>query len=259
MLLLRYTTEEDGMRAVTGTFQSLTDGRRAAERVAAVVGADHINLLTPESPRSEVKTVPTTEDMRDVGAPMGAAVGAALGIGTAVMIPGLGAVTALGVAAAALFGAAGGILGWKAGDAADRTLSGGLPADEVYFYEDALRQGRTVLVALVDDPAKEGAVRDLLAACGTETIDAARERWWMGIRDAEAEHFAKGERDDGYEFAKHERLYRYGFVAGVTGGARRPEELDLWPYLDRHEQSAVQRGYERGVQSRRSDRSVAAA
>jgi hypothetical protein len=240
------------MRAITGTFDSLVDGRRAAERVAAVVGADHISLLTPESPRSEVKTIPTTEDMRDVGAPMGAAVGAALGIGTAVMIPGLGQVMALGVAAAALFGAAGGVLGWKAGDAADRALSGGLPADEVYFYEDALRQGHTVLVALVEDPKNEGVVRDLLAACGAESIDAARERWWMGIRDAEAEHY------DVHEFEQHERLYRYGYLAGVTG-ARPPQELELWPHLDAHEQSAVQRGYERGGQARRSERKVAAA
>lgn len=242
------------MRAVTGTFASLADAKRAAQRLAGLIGEDHINMLTPESPRPAVKAVPTTDDMPPVGAPMGATVGAALAVATAVMIPGLGQVSALGVAAAALFGAAGGILGWKAGDAADRALSGGLPADEVYFYEDALRQGRTVLVALVEDPDKESVVRDLLAACGAESIDAARERWWMGLRDAEAEHF-----DGNGDFEEHERLFRYGFTAGAAGSSARPEDLSLWPHLDAHERTAVRRGFERGQQTRRSERAAAAA
>jgi len=249
------------MRAIAGTFRSLTEGRRAAERLAAIVGAKNVNLLTPESHRPEVKAVPTTEDMPPVGAPMGATVGTALGVATAVMIPGLGAITALGVAAAALCGAAGGILGWKAGDAADRALSGGLPADEVYFYEDALRQGRTVLVAIVEEPDKEPTVRDVLSACGAESIDAARERWWLGLRDAEKEHYeATGEPCDD-KIDEHERLYRYGFTAAVTDGMRprRLEDLDLWAHLDSHERSMVQRGYERGLQTRRATRETEAA
>jgi hypothetical protein len=249
------------MRAIAGTFQSLAEGKRAAERLAAVVGAKNVNLLTPESQRAEVKSVPTTEDMPPVGAPMGATVGTALGVATAVMIPGLGAITALGIAAAALCGAVGGILGWKAGDAADRALSGGLPADEVYFYEDALRQGHTVLVALVEEPDKEPTVRDVLSACGAESIDAARERWWLGLRDAEKEHYEAGDKPGDAKLDEHERLYRYGFTAAVTGGLRprRLEELDLWPHLDTHERSMVQRGYERGLQTRRAARETEAA
>lgn len=237
------------MRAVTGTFRSFADGERAAERLGRIIGAEHVNLLTPESGRAAVKAVPTTEDMPPVGAPMGATVGSVLGIAAAVMIPGLGQVTALGAAAAALFGAAGGILGWKTGAAADRALSGGLPVDEVYFYEDAVRQGRTVLVALVEDQEKEPLVRETLALCGAESIDKARERWWMGLRDAEAEHYG----DDHFE--EHEALYRYGFTLGATGGAnpRRLDELELWPHLDEHERSVVRHGYERGIQSQRAD------
>jgi hypothetical protein len=236
------------MEAVTGIFRSLADGRRAAERLEPLIGPEHVNLLTPESTRAEVKTVPTTEDMPPVGAPMGATIGGAVGVAAAVMIPGLGQVTALGVAAAALFAAAGAALGWKVGGAADRALSGGLPVDDLYFYEDALRQGRTVLVALVDDPEQAPQVREILTAHGAEDIDAARDRWWMGLRDAESEHYGFQEGDE----EAHERLYRYGFTIGATGSPRRPQDLELWPHLDEHERSIVTRGYERGVQVRRT-------
>ena len=237
------------MRALTGIFRSLADGFAAARRLDPVIGADQVKLLTPESTRAEVKEVPTTDDMSPVGAPMGATLGGALGIAAAVLIPGIGEVTALGVAAAALFAAAGGFIGWKAGDAADRALSGGLPADEVYLYEDALRQGRTVLVALVEDADKESLVRSILSLCGAESIDAARERWWIGLRDSEFEHYGR----DAANSDAHERLYRYGFTAGLCrshGGSA--EQLELWPHLDEHERSVVARGYERGMQTRRS-------
>lgn len=235
------------MRAVTGTFRSRAEGERAAQRIGSIIGEEQVKLLTPETGRGTVKAVPTTEDMPPVGAPMGATVGGALGIAGALMIPGVGQVTAIGLAAAALFGAAGGLLGWKAGDAADRQ-SGGLPADEVYFYEDAVRQGRTVLVALIEDPDKEAIVNKTLAVCGAESIDAARDRWWMGLRDAEAEHYEGGE-----NFTDHERLYRYGFTAAATNRAvSRAEDLDLWPHLDQHERSLVQRGFERGLQAQRT-------
>ena len=238
------------MRAIAAIFDTLTDGARAAQRVQGLLGADQVSLLTPESTRGEVKSVPTTEGEAPLGAPMGATLGGALGVAAAVMIPGLGAVTALGVAAAALFAAAGGAVGWKVGDAAERALSGGLPVDDLYFYEDALRQGRTVLVALVEDPEQEPVVREMLAEHGAESIDAARERWWIGLRDAESAHFG----GDAASAEEHERLYRYGFTAGVTGvpGPARLEDLELWPYLNEHERSLVQRGYERGRQTRRA-------
>lgn len=240
------------MRAITGIFSSLADGSRAAQRLATVIGAEHVNLLTPEATRAEVKRVPTTEDMRPVGAPMGATLGGALGVAAAVLIPGVGQVTALGVAAAALFGAAGGVLGWKAGDAADRALSGGLPVDELYFYEDALRQGHTVLVALVEDAEQEPVVHDILSLCGAESVDAARERWWMQLRDAEEEHYGAV----GGDGEAHERLYRYGFTAGVAGAPQigGPADLRLWTHLDPHERSLVERGFERGSQARRTAR-----
>jgi len=240
----------ESITAVTGIFPSLGQGVRAAQRLRAIVGSDRINLLTPESTHEAVRRVPTTEDMPPVGAPIGATLGGALGVATALVLPGVGPITGLGAAAAALLGAVGGIAGWKAGDAADHALSGGLPADELYVYEDALRQGRTVLVVQVDDPDKEPMVRTILHLNGAESIDAARDRWWLGLRDAEAEHYEPNGR-----FADDERLYRHGFIAAIgrtADGELRPEDLQVWPHLDDRERAVVRRGFERGTRYRRS-------
>ena len=228
------------MRAITGIFSTLDEGHRAAERVRRIVPADQVNLLTPESSERQVHAVPTTEDMPPVGAPMGATLGGAIGVATAFLIPGIGPVIGFGAAAAAL-AALGGFAGWKAGDAADRALSGGLPADEIYLYEDALRQGRTVVIALVEDAEKESLVREVMDVCGAESIDAARDRWWLGLRGAEEESYDVG------AFADDERLYRVGFTAALSAsGGDRPEALSVWDHLDERERSVVRRGFDRG-------------
>lgn len=231
------------MRAITGIFSTLESGQCAVERLRRIVPPDRINVLTPESTEQEIHSVPTTEDMPPVGAPMGATLGTAVGVATAAfLVPGVGQVVGFGAAAAAL-AALGGFAGWKAGDAADRALSGGLPADEIYLYEDALRQGRTVVIALVDDAEREPLVRDMLVACGAESIDAARERWWLGLRDAEEESYDVA----GHAFRDDERLYRIGFTAALsTNGRSSPENLPVWHHLDQRERDVVRRAFERG-------------
>ncbi len=92
----------------------------------------------------------------------------------------------------------------------------GLPRDELFLYEDALRQGHTVVIALVEDDALAEAARAPLAAGGAETIDAARERWWLGLRSAEQEQYA----DSARAFERDEVLYRRGFEAALGADAR---------------------------------------
>jgi hypothetical protein len=108
-----------------------------------------------------------------------------MAVATAV-VPGVGPVLARGAVAAALLGAGGAAAGSAAVGSIEAGASQGLPADEVYVYEDALRQGRTVLLMVAEDDQAEQ-VRDVLASVGAETIDAARQRWWVGLRDAELE------------------------------------------------------------------------
>ena len=90
-------------------------------------------------------------------------------------------------------------------------MSNGLPKDEIFFYEDALRQGRSVVVATAatDDMADRG--REIMEHSGADSIDAAREKWWIGLRETEAEHYGRSE---GHGDAE-ESLYRRGFECAL--------------------------------------------
>jgi hypothetical protein len=45
----------------------------------------------------------------------------------------------------------GAVAGGAVGKFLESSLTQGLPKDEIFFYEDALRQGRSVLVGLAED------------------------------------------------------------------------------------------------------------
>ena len=63
----------------------------------------------------------------------------------------------------------GAVAGAVAGGALEDTLANGLPKDEFYVYKDALRRGRTVLMALVEDADQATAARAALAQAGAES------------------------------------------------------------------------------------------
>lgn len=233
------------MRAVSGVFVRSSDGVKAAEQLVSRLGRDHVNLLTPDLSGEKPKDVPTTEDMPPVGGAMGGVVGGALGAATAFAIPGIGTIAVFGAAAAALVGGA--AVGWKIGDAADRASSAGLPVDELYVYEDALRQGRTVVIAMVDDKEEEDSVREILDDSHAESLDAARKRWWAGLRNAEAEHYES----QGIASPVDENAFRRGFEAALSPwvrGRTYREAIDI--LRSRHpvdyDKDNYQRGYERG-------------
>jgi hypothetical protein len=180
---------------------------------------------------------------------MGAVLGGALGAGLGVLIPGVGQVTALGVAMAALLGATGGVTGWKVGDVVDRESAHGVPVDELYVYEDALRRGRSVVIALVEEEAREPRVREALERAGAESLDDARHHWWLGLRDAERAAYADG------DFDAHEAPYRAGFESALDPSLGDASFEEAWPRLrDRHPEHgphpAFRRGFERGRRHR---------
>jgi hypothetical protein len=222
------------------------------------VAHDRINVLFPGASEEQVHSVPTSaSEQPGLGAAIGGVVGGALGVagglqlGTAaaasIMIPGVGPVVAVGLAAATLLGAGGAITGAALGSAAERKTTQGLPADEVFFYEDALRQGRSLIVVMAEEKAGAECARDVLTAAGAESLDAARDAWWIGLRDAEKEHY----RTSGGDFERDHEVYRSGFEAAL-----RPENrgLSYAQALDRlrteqGEAAASQpfrHGYERG-------------
>jgi hypothetical protein len=245
------------MITVVGIFTSRAGVERAIERVRALgIPEEHINCLLPDASPEQLDAVPTTDAEQPgmgkvVGSVVGGVTGATHGIlGAAVVsaiIPGVGPVMGIGLAAAALLGVGGAVAGAAVGGALENTLQVGLPKDELFIYEDALRQGRSVLIVLADDTSQADKVREALASAGAESLDAAREHWWLGMRDAEAEAYAA----EGFDFTTDEPLYRKGFEAALqpaADGKSYAEALEFLQayYPDAYREEAFRRGYARG-------------
>jgi len=246
------------MQTVVGIFTSQAAAEQAAEQLCSLgIARDQIHFLVPGARLDQPEQVPTSETEQPgmgsaIGGVVGGAVGASSGMMTAtvlsVLVPGIGTVTAIGLAALSLLGLVGGaVAGAVAGGALEETLANGLPKDEIYVYKDALRRGRTVLVVLVEDADQATAARTALEQAGAESLDAARAQWWVGLRDAEAEAYSATGRD----FSKDEDVYRRGFEAALrTEVAGKPykEAVEYVRVRDAgvYDTEAYRRGYERG-------------
>ena len=246
------------METAVGIFATHSEAQSAIGRlISSGVPSKNLNVLTPGDWEGHIAEVPTSDTeqpgtARAIGGVVGGAMGASAGFGlgpilAGLLLPGVGAITAIGFAAAALLGLGGAVGGAAAGEAMEETLSDGLPKDELYVYEDALRKGRTVVVGLFDSEDQAGSARRILAESGSESVDAAREDWWVGLREAEKAEYER----DGSSFSASEKSYRCGFEAaqrpewaGKTYDAVRDSLRQAHP--DRWEEPAFRRGYERG-------------
>jgi hypothetical protein len=247
------------MRTVAGVFHSYQAAREAAHALRrAGFKPEQLNLLSPDSTEERIHTIPTSETEQPgmggaiggmVGGALGVAGGLELGLAATALIPGVGPVLALGLAGAALLGAGGAVGGAALGQAAENNSTEGVPADEIFFYEDALRQGRSVVLVLAADDSEQQRARRLLGDAGAESLDAARKDWWLGLRDAENEHY----RALGYNFELDEEVYRAGFESALRRECRGKsidEETDClkWWYPEVWDSKPFQRGYARGRQ-----------
>jgi hypothetical protein len=213
------------MEAISGVFKTRESAENAVKQAReAGIPHDKVTLLTPGSQNQidkEMQSVPTdaTEQPgmgKTVGGLAGAGVGFTGGAVLMALIPGLGPITAVGLLGAAVLGAAGAVIGGTAGETLEESTSKGLPEDEIYVYEDALRQGRSVVMVLAEDAQQASRVRDLLKGNGAESVDAAREQWWLGLRSAEEGHYTKS----GGSFAQDEKYFREGFQAALHTSTR---------------------------------------
>jgi hypothetical protein len=147
-----------------------------------------------------------------LGGALGMAAGMELGVAAAtILIPGVGPVLAVGIAAAAILGVGGVVGGAAVGAALEKDSTVGLPADELFVYKNALKQGRSVIFVEAGDDDEAAKADAVLANAGAESIDAAREEWWVGLRSAEKEHY----RALGGNFENAELDYRRGFEAAL--------------------------------------------
>ena len=247
------------MIAVVGTFQSRSAAERGAADLAPLeIPKDRINILTPEVTDKELAAVPTVAgEQPGMGKAMGAVVGGAMGIAGGVglapviaslLVPGVGPVVGIGILAGTLLGAIGAVGGTAVGAALESEVFKGLPEDELFIYEDALRTGRTVVVVMAEDHQAD-AVRGALLLSGAETIDRAREMWWLGLRDVEKEKYPV----DGANFEHDERDFRAGFEAALQLRNRNRSWDECYQELAErdarvYENEVFRRGYERGLQ-----------
>ena len=246
------------MEAVTGIFASFEQARQSAQGLTkAGVSDDQINFLTPGASAAKIDSIPSTAGEQPgmgkavggvVGAATGTAAGAPLGMTLAsAVLPGVGPAIAIGLAASALLGIGGAIGGAAVGGSLENALTEGLPKDEIFVYEDALKQGRTVLFIFADNSEQADAARQIFERHGAESVDAAREQWWVGLRDAEQEHYTR----DGQNFFQDEKEYRLGFESALHLQARGRSYDEVSGYLrsvhpDIYRTDAFRRGYERG-------------
>jgi hypothetical protein len=247
------------MEATAGIFDSRSDAERALYGLrSARIANDRIVFLAPGTSDEAVESaVPITDtEQPGMGKAMGGAVGGALGVagggtlGAAVaslLVPGVGPVIAAGVVGAALLGVGGVATGAAAGAALESGLAEGLSRDEVYLYEDALRKRRSVVIAFAEDDDARDRIHNVLAQAGAESIDAARESWWVGLRDAEEEYY----QTNGGDFRTDEVSYRRGFEAALNPirRGRSYEEMaselkETYPEAAADE--AFRHGYQRG-------------
>jgi hypothetical protein len=244
------------VQTVCGVFTDRSNAERAVHHLLALgVAEAQIACVSPDSPARELaEAVPTVEAEqpgvgRVLGAVVGGATGATAGIQLAaaaaasMVLPLIGPVIATGAITGALFGLGAGA---AVGNAVEDAGTKGLPRDELFVYEDALRRGRTVVIAAVEDHVADVA-RTAMQGTGAETLDAAREDWWIGLREAEAARYTAS----GGDFARDEAVYRQGFEAALGRDTRgttyeTSRELLARRYPGSYATDAFRRGWEGG-------------
>jgi hypothetical protein len=248
------------MEAVTGVFRTESDARRAMDAIrSAGLPEDRITLLTPGHKTTPEPVPVNTTEQSGMGKAIGAVLGGSAGLSAgplivAALIPGVGPITAIGLLGGAVLGAAGAGIGAVTGGKMENAMTDGLPEDEFFVYEDALRKGRSVLIAMAEDETAAARFRELLKAEGAETVDAARDQWWIGLRGAEQEHYSSF----GRNLSDDEKFYRLGFVSALHARTRckeydqvmnemgaQIEELER-KYPGAEVEEPFRRGYDRG-------------
>jgi hypothetical protein len=241
------------MKSVVGIFGTWQEATKAANLLRAV-GFEGCNviLLSPGASERDVQAAVPTEDAEQpgMGKAIGSVVGGAAGLSAGALLasfllPGIGPVLAM-TFGAAVGGLGGAAAGAAAGGALENLLSIGLPKDEIFFYEDALRQGRSVAIGLAESDDQIEAGRDALEKAGAETLDAAREEWWIGLKDAEEAVYSKPE-----GFRDVEAIYRRGFTAALEPDIRGRSYEQANEYLRKscpefYQEESFRRGFERG-------------
>jgi len=251
------------MTPVVGVFKTRYAAERGIDRIMTMgIVREKINILTPASSDAQIAAVPVSDtEQAGMGAAVGKVIGGSMGAAgvfgagaalASLLLPEVGPILAGGLIGAGLLGLGGAAGGSAAGEALEESIAG-IPRDELYVYEDALRQGKTVVLADAEDERHAEAVRRGFDEAGAESIDAARDHWWIGMRSSEKELYTEG------DFEEDEPYYRRGFEAAQSPAVRGKTYAEAEGYLaGKYEiaasNPAFRRGYERGCEHYRKVR-----
>lgn len=248
------------MQAVTGVFKSQDQADNAVNQLRSLGIVDkRIGIVRPGTAPERLEAGVPVTDTEDpgMGRAMGAAVGGAMGAaggataGLAVaslVIPGIGPLLAFGMVGAALLGTVGAAAGSAVGNTVEEELGEGIPHEDVYLYEDALRHGHTVLIAYAEDGDQADRASEVMQSAGAEDLDVLRENWWHELRDDERTSYSGN-------FDEDEESYRRGYTAALHPSRRGKAYSDVEDQLRTEYANTVldrpfQSGYERGLNHR---------
>jgi hypothetical protein len=175
------------MQSGVGIFNSRVAAEQAVRGLLARgLSPQSMTFLSGEAGGAQVANLPTTDAEPDgmgetVGAVVGGAMGAGAGLslGSAVaslLVPGVGTIFAIGLGAAALLGLGGAAAGASVGDASEHAMDKGVPKDDVFFYRQLLKRGRSLVIAEVEFDDQAAAAREVFYRRGGEDVDEARKQ-----------------------------------------------------------------------------------
>ena len=248
------------MQVITGVFKSENNAENAVSQLRSLgIPEKRIGIVRPGSHAERLEAgIPVTDTEEPgmgramgatVGGAMGAAGGATAGLAVAsLIVPGIGPLIAFGMVGAALLGTVGAAAGSAVGDAAEEELGEGVPHEDVYLYEDALRHGHSVVIAYVDEGDQANKAVAAINDAGAEDLDTLRENWWEELREGERTHY----QNTGRDFDQDEPSYRRGYEAALHPKRRGRVYTDVEDELRTAYANTVldrpfQDGYERGL------------
>ncbi|NOT57712.1 MAG: hypothetical protein HOP18_24165, partial [Deltaproteobacteria bacterium] len=119
----------------------------------------------------------------------------------------------------------GALAGGVVGNAVQETYAPAVPLEDIFIYEEALRQGAWLLIIQPSDDVSAQMARSTLTTHGAMLTGDAWRLWWQGISGNEAAAYGTASVT---AFAQIEDEYYRGFQAALAGRLRgkSPEEQE---------------------------------
>lgn len=213
------------MKTLVGIFYSQVNAEAALQDlIAQGFSQDQFVLMAPKThapmpAESGPKAEPQGACGANVGQVAGAITGFASGIlGAAIVslaLPGVGPIIVIG--ALALGGSFGALAGGVVGNVVQETYAPTVPLEDIFIYEEALRQGARLLIIQPSDDEWARMAHTILNTHEALLTDDAWRQWWQGLSGNEAAAYGTA---SATSFAQIEEEYRRGFQAALDGRLR---------------------------------------